>query len=60
MPDRDLDRIKQLDEREKADFLRRNSLTYLECCTSLMLSHLSKREVVEALRMQARIVAEFD
>lgn len=61
MPDRkEVSRINAHSQSERDDFLRRNSLTYLECATSVMLTHMTKREVVEVLRRQAQIVQDFD
>lgn len=40
------------------EFLRRSSLTYLECCISLMLTHMPTEEAAEILEAEARIVRE--
>lgn len=40
------------------EFLRRSSLTYLECCISLMLTHMSTEEAAEILEAEARIVRD--
>ena len=42
------------------EFLRRSSLTYLECCISLMLSHLPADEVAMILEAEARMIRDFD
>lgn len=57
MPDR---RLSDSAEAATQDYLRRSSLTYLECAMNLMLTHMSKHEVAEVLRVQARIVEDFD
>jgi hypothetical protein len=41
-----------------ADHLRRSSLTYLECCIALMLTHMSREEVAEVLAGQAEMVRD--
>lgn len=40
------------------DYLRRSSITYLECCLSLMLTHLSRDEVAAILEAEARMIRE--
>ncbi|WP_173932749.1 hypothetical protein [Chelativorans sp. Marseille-P2723] len=40
------------------DFLRRSSITYLECAISLMLSHMSREEVASILEQESKIVRE--
>lgn len=53
----DLDRL----AREQAeDFLRRSSLTYLECCISLMLTHMSKEEAAAILETEARLLRDLE
>lgn len=52
--------IEGLAEAETADFLRRSSITYLECCVSLMLTHLTREEVVRILVAEARMLRELD
>lgn len=45
--------------RQQTDiYLRRSSVTYLECCISLMLTHMPKDEVAEILEVEARLVRE--
>ena len=51
----DLERISQ-DQTE--NYLRRSSLTYLECCVSLMLTHMTMEEVAAILEQEARLVRE--
>ena len=57
MPD-DKKRIDGLSEEKTKEFLRRSSLTYLECSISLMLTHLSREEVASILEQEARIVRD--
>lgn len=45
-------------EQPSADFLRRSSLTYLECCISLMLTHMPREEVTTVLEREAQILRE--
>lgn len=40
------------------DHLRRSSLTYLECCIALMLTHMSRAEVAEVLARQSEMVRD--
>lgn len=54
---------KQLDEiaaRETAAFLRRASVTYLECCISLMLTHLAREDVASILEQEAEMLRQLD
>ncbi len=57
MPDRER-KIERLSREKTNEFLRRSSLTYLECCISLMLTHLSRDEVAAILEQEAVIVRE--
>jgi hypothetical protein len=41
-----------------ADHFRRSSLTYLECCIALMLTHMSREEVAEVLAREADMVRD--
>ena len=43
-----------------ADFLRRSSITYLECCIGLMLTHLPREEVIAILEREADMIRRFD
>lgn len=40
------------------EYLRRCSLTYLECCISLMLTHMSLEDVARVLERQAALLRE--
>jgi len=54
---------KELDEvaaRETAAFLRRASITYLECCVSLMMTHLQREEVATILEREAQMIRDLD
>lgn len=42
-----------------ADFLRRSSITYLECAISLMLTDMSRAEVIAILKQEADDLEEF-
>lgn len=46
--------------RETQDFLRRASITYLECCISLMMTHLQREEVASILEREAAMVRQLD
>jgi hypothetical protein len=56
----DMSRLEELSHEQTEDFLRRASLTYLECCISLMLTHLPCDAVAEILEREARLVRDFD
>src|SRR6185437_6672240 len=45
--------VEALSEAATAEYLRRSSLTFLECAISLMASHMSMAEVAEILRQEA-------
>ncbi|MEI8699774.1 hypothetical protein LRP31_27645 [Mesorhizobium mediterraneum] len=52
--------IEQMAARETAAFLRRASITYLECCVSLMMTHLEREEVVTILEKEADMLRRLD
>lgn len=54
------DRIDRQAEEAAEDYLRRSSITFLECAINLMLTHMSKDQVAAILRGQADIVEDFD
>lgn len=54
------DRIDRQAEEAVEDYLRRSSITFLECAINLMLTHMSKDQVAAILRGQADIVEDFD
>lgn len=58
--DFDRRRLEGLSRDQTEDYLRRASLTYLECCVSLMLTHLPRDDVAKILEEEARLVREFD
>jgi len=41
-----------------ADFLRRSSLTYLECCIAVMLTHLRHEQLAAILEREAKDLRE--
>jgi hypothetical protein len=45
---------------ETAAFLRRASITYLECCISLMMTHLQREEVAAILEQEADMLRRLD
>lgn len=47
-------------ERQTAAFLRRASITYLECCVSLMMTHLEREEVATILEKEADMLRRLD
>jgi hypothetical protein len=56
-PAKDIDDIAA---RETAAFLRRASITYLECCVSLMMTHLQREEVATILEREAQMIRDLD
>ncbi|ESW73035.1 hypothetical protein NKI32_19375 [Mesorhizobium sp. M0761] len=56
-PAKDVDKIA---EREAAAYLRRSSITYLECCVSLMMTHLQREEVAAILEQEADMLRRLD
>lgn len=52
--------IDQMAERETAAYLRRASITYLECCVSLMMTHLQREEVATILEQEADMLRRLD
>lgn len=54
----ELGRIRDMDDAATQDYLRRSSLTYLECCISLMLTHMSRDEVAQVLESEAQMVSD--
>ena len=57
MPNRER-KIDSHSQEQTNEFLRRSSITYLECCVSLMLTHLSREEVASILEQEAKMVRE--
>jgi len=55
---KDKDDIERLAQQKTKEFLRRSSITYLECCISLMLTHLDREEVASILEGEASMVRD--
>jgi len=55
MPE-DLDHLSEAATRE---YLRRSSLTFLECAISLLATHMSIEEVAQILRQEADDIEQF-
>jgi len=55
----EIERIDELAESATADFLRRSSLTYLECCIAVLLTHIGHEEVAAILEREAKDLREF-
>lgn len=53
-------RMNRLSREQTEAFLRRSSITYLECCISLMLTHMRREEVVAILEQEARMQRDLD
>jgi hypothetical protein len=52
--------VDALAARETEAFLRRASITYLECCISLMMTHLQREEVATILENEADMLRQLD
>jgi hypothetical protein len=53
-----LDQLSQISANQIDDFLRRSSITFLECAINLMATHMSKEEIVATLEKEAKLVNE--
>lgn len=42
------------------EYLRRSSITFLECAISLMATHMTIAEVAEILRQEASIIEQYE
>lgn len=51
--------IETLSEEATAEYLRRSSITFLECAISLMATHMTMAEVAAVLRQEADQLEEF-
>ncbi|MFC3204673.1 hypothetical protein [Aquamicrobium soli] len=58
----DIDRnnLRKLSQERTEEYLHRTSLIYLECCVSLMLTHLSSNQVADILEKEAQMIRDFD
>ncbi|TPK44383.1 hypothetical protein FJ492_12530 [Mesorhizobium sp. B2-5-4] len=59
-PKRSAPDIDEMAEQETAAYLRRASITYLECCVSLMMTHLQREEVASILEQEADMLRSLD
>ncbi|MER8752372.1 hypothetical protein NKH57_24435 [Mesorhizobium sp. M1050] len=59
-PKRSAKDLEQVAAQETAAFLRRASITYLECCVSLMMTHLEREEVAAILEQEADMLRNLD
>lgn len=53
-------RMERLSEEQRNEFLRRSSITYLECCIGLMLTHLTREETARILEQEADMLRRLD
>jgi len=53
-------RLERLSEEQRSEFLRRSSITYLECCIGLMLTHLTGEEAAQILEQEADMLRQLD
>jgi hypothetical protein len=53
-------KAEEIAAREAAAFLKRASITYLECCISLMMTHLPREDVAAILEREAEMLRELD
>lgn len=59
-PKRSPEEIDRIAAAQTAAFLRRASVTYLECCISLMMTHLPREEVIHILQQEAEMLEQID
>jgi hypothetical protein len=59
-PKRSVKDIDQLAAERTAAFLRRASITYLECCVSLMMTHMGREEIAAILEQEADMLRKLD
>lgn len=59
MREESFDNLNAKAEAATQDFLRRRSITFLECAIDLMLTHMSTKEVKELLKAQIELINEF-
>ncbi|SFQ07649.1 hypothetical protein SAMN03159463_05569 [Mesorhizobium sp. NFR06] len=59
-PKRPVNDVDQIAAAQTAAFLRRASVTYLECCVSLMMTHLQREEVALILEQEADMLRRLD
>lgn len=50
--------MNRLSRQQVEEYLRRSSITYLECCISLMLTHMSNEETAAVLEAEAAMIRE--
>lgn len=60
MPHDETSKIGAMSQAAVDSYLHRSSVTYLECCISLMLTHMDRAAVVEILRAEAQMIEELD
>lgn len=53
-------KLERMATRETEDFLRRASITYLECCISLMMTHLPREDVATILEREADMLRQLE
>jgi hypothetical protein len=53
-------KAEQLSERERSAFLVRASVSYLECCISLMMTHLPREDVAAILEREAEMLRQLE
>jgi hypothetical protein len=53
-------KAEELSERERAAFLVRASVTYLECCISLMMHYVPREDVVAILEREAEMLRQLE
>ncbi|MGX8008941.1 hypothetical protein ACVDG8_007955 [Mesorhizobium sp. ORM8.1] len=59
-PKRSVTDIDQLAAERTTAFLRRASITYLECCVSLMMTHMGREEIAAILEQEADMLRKLD
>lgn len=54
----EIDALSQLSEHEKEEYLRRSSISFLECAVHLCATHMPLEVVAELLEAQAEMLRE--
>lgn len=52
--------LEAMSEAARDDYLRRSSITFLECAISLMATHMTMNEVAQILREEAAIIEQYE
>ena len=56
--DRSARRVEEMNEREVGEFLRRSSVSHLECAINLMMTHMSAPDAISVLEAEIDLLRE--